>query len=506
MKLLVQFETTDAVQVALEVASVSKMVGHAFDAARSAQKNWAATSVAARLGFFRRARSLMAQQAEQLAPAANAARKRPLAEILSAEALPLAEACRFLERQAEKILRARKIGTRGRPFWLGGVHSEIHREPHGVVLVIGPGNYPLFLPGVQALQALAAGNAVLLKPGFGGSPAANALAEIFRQAGLDHRLIQVLPEAAEAAVCTIERGVDKVVLTGSAATGESVLHQCAKTLTPATVELSGCDAAFVRADADLDLVVSALVFGLRLNNSATCIAPRRVFVHRSRATELEGRLAHLFQAGDQTKTTRLANPRWFQCATEALAGGAHLLAGHAAPDGSLHTPVIFAGMKPSMRLVQEDIFAPVLSLISVADDEEALGFSAQCPFALGATIFSRDESAALALAARVRAGMVIINDMIAPTADPRLPFGGRGRSGFGVTRGAEGLLEMTVPKVVTVNHGKLRRHFDQPQRGDAELFIAYMQAVHGSGWRNRVIAFKELFCSLKNRSTKTKHL
>ncbi len=505
MKLPVHFETAAAaVQIALEVAPVSKMVERAVESARTAQKLWAETPVSVRRKILRFARSLMAEQAVSLAHAANAARQRPLAEILTAEVLPLAEACQFLERQVEKILRPKKLGSRGRPFWLGGVHSEIRREPHGVVLIIGPGNYPLFLACVQALQALAAGNAVLIKPGIGGALAAASFAKILVQAGVDPGLLQVLPEAAEAARHAIESGVDKVVLTGSAPTGEAVLQQCAKTLTPATVELSGCDAVFVRADADLDLVVRALAFGLRLNNSATCIAPRRVFVHRSRATELEGRLAKMF-TDDGGEISGLTNPRWFQLATEALTGGAHLLTGTVQPDGSLHTPIIFAGIKPSMRLVQEDIFAPVLSLITVADDDEALAFAAQCPFALGATIFSRDEFATRSLAPHVRAGVVIINDLIVPTADPRLPFGGRGRSGFGVTRGAEGLLEMTVPKVVTVHRGKSRRHFDESHPADAALFTAYIQAAHGCGWRNRFAALKRLLRSLKQRSTKSQH-
>jgi acyl-CoA reductase-like NAD-dependent aldehyde dehydrogenase len=503
MKVPIHFETAEAVSVELDIVPVSEIVERAIDWARIAQKKWSATPVAARLKIFRRARALIAERAEALAHAANASRRRPLAEILTAEVLPLAEACRFLERDAEKILRPKKIGARGRPLWLGGVASEIHREPLGLILIIGPGNYPLFLPCVQALQALAAGNAVLLKPGLGGSRAACAFAEILAHAGLDKSLCQILPEDAEAASCAIQNGVDKVVLTGSATTGETVLRQCAKNLTPATVELSGCDAVFVRADADLDLVVRALAFGLQLNNSATCIAPRRVFVPRSLATELEGRLAQMFQIGNGIEVSGFTSPHWSQLAREALAGGAHLLAGQISENDQFHAPIIFAGMKPSMRLVQEDIFAPVLSLITVADDDEALAFAAQCPFALGATIFSRDETAARSLATRVRAGVVVINDLIVPTADPRLPFGGRGRSGFGVTRGAEGLLEMTAPKVVSVRSGKSRRHFDEPHPSDAELFTAYIQAAHTSGWRNRFAAFKKLFSALKKRSTKT---
>ena len=506
MKVPIHFKTSAAVRVAMDVAPASRLVERLVVSARGAQQRWGALPVSVRLKWLRRVRSLMAEQAAPLALAANTARQRPLAEILTAEVLPLAEACRFLERAAGKILRPEKVGWRGRPLWLGGARSEIQRVPHGVVLIIGPGNYPLFLPCVQALQALAAGNAVLIKPGFGGSAAAAAFANLLREAGLDKNLCLVLPEAAAAASCAIHLGVDKVVLTGSATTGEAVLHQCAKSLTPATVELSGCDAVFVRADADLGLVVRALAFGLRLNNSATCIAPRRVFVHRSRATELEGRLAEYFQTGGPAEISGFTNPHWLPLVTEALGAGAHLLAGRIQPEGSFHTPIIFAGMKPSMRLVREDIFAPVLSLINVTDEDEALAFAAQCPYALGATIFSRDESAARALAARVRAGVVVINDLIVPTADPRLPFGGRGRSGFGVTRGAEGLLEMTVPKVITVRRGKSRRHFDESHPADSELFTAYIQAAHSIGWRKRLTAMKNILHTLKQRSAKSNRL
>ena len=133
-------------------------VNQAILTARSAQTNWSALPVAIRLKKLRCVRALIAEQAIALAESAAILRPRSIAEILTSEVLPLAEACRFLERTARKTLQPRRLGPRGRPFWLGGLRSEIHREPHGVVLLIGPGNYPLFLPGVQMLQALAAGN------------------------------------------------------------------------------------------------------------------------------------------------------------------------------------------------------------------------------------------------------------------------------------------------------------------------------------------------------------
>ena len=492
MNVIIPFEASPA---PTEAELIQGDVEQAIASACLAQSAWAARPLEERVPIIRRTRALIADEALSLAEAANCICQRPLAEILSAEVLPLADACRFLERDSERLLRARRVGWRGRPLWLTGVASEVHREPHGLILIIGASNYPLFLPAVQMLQALVAGNAVLLKPGTGGSPAAEAFADILRRAGTPPDLIQVLPEPPTAAQSAIAFGVDKVVFTGSATTGESVLAQCAQTLTPATVELSGCDAMFVRADANIELVIRAIQFGLRLNNGATCIAPRRVFVHRALAAELEAQLR-----GAIFETSEFVHTQLFQCVTEALLDGADLIQGSIQPNGRrVSVPLIIGSVNPSMRLTREDIFAPVLSLITVIDDAEAIAFAAQCPYSLGATIFSRDEAAAKAFATKVRAGVVAINDLIVPTADPRLPFGGRARSGFGVTRGEEGLLEMTVPKVISIRRGRWHSHFNAPQAGDGELFASYIGAAHGGRWRTRLAAALEICRSIRRR-------
>jgi len=466
---------------------------------RAAQAVWAAKPVKARLTVVGRLRQLIAQSGEELAEASARARNRPPGESLTAEVIPLAEACRFLEREAASVLAPRRLGRRGRPVWLSGVISEICREPYGIVLVIGPSNYPLFLPGVQALQALVAGNAVLIKPAEGTSKIAQKLAELLRQAGLDPALLQVLPEEPQAARAAIALGVNKVVLTGSATTGAKVLAELAPQLVPATMELSGCDAVFVRADADLDLVTRALVFGLCLNAGATCIAPRRVFVPQPLAAQLECRLAQSLAGVEQVTVAPALARRLIPLLKEAIAGGARAVIGGPREDGSVTTPLLLAGAHPSLGLLREDIFAPVLSLVSVASDEAALTANMRCPYALGASVFSRDVQAAEALAARIRAGVVVINDLIAPTADARLPFGGRGQSGFGITRGAEGLLEMTVPKVVCVNRSRWRLHYEKIGSQDSDIFTAYLELAHGAGLARRGRALVKLIRALARR-------
>jgi acyl-CoA reductase-like NAD-dependent aldehyde dehydrogenase len=450
------------------------------DRARQAQAAWAARSLAERLGMLRTLRHRLA--ADPAALVAAAAGARPEAEVLTSEVLPLAEACRFLEREAEAVLAPRRLGSEGRPAWLGRVETEVRRVPLGLVLILAPTNYPLFLPGVQALQALAAGNAVLWKPGRGGDGAARAFAALAVAAGLDERLLRVLPEDPEAGRAALAAGPDKVFLTGSAATGRQVLAALAPRLIPATMELSGCDALFVlpaAGPADLGRVARAIAFSLRLNGGATCIAPRRVFVPRRLAADLERRLEEAAGRLPAVVLPEDTAARLRSLLDGALQTGARKVTGGFAEGGSFR-PLVLADVLPSARILREDLFAPVVSLVPVADLDEALKEAALCPYALGASVFG-PEAAARAAADRVRAGVVLVNDVIVPTADPRLPFGGRGESGFGVTRGAEGLLEMTAVQTVAVRRGHFLPHLDEPQPGDGELFRGYLAFAHGGG-------------------------
>jgi acyl-CoA reductase-like NAD-dependent aldehyde dehydrogenase len=366
-----------------------------------------------------------------------------------------------------------------------GVYSEVHREPFGVILLIGPGNYPLFLTASQAMQALVAGNAVVVKPGVDSLECIRRFARLLEQAGFDPGLFRVLPEAAEFAKEAIKVGVDKVLLTGSAKTGANVLGQLAPKLVPAGMELSGYDASFVWADADLDLVTNAYRFAWRLNHGETCIAPHRAFVAREVADELRRRLKVMAEEFLDRPTRTPAACRAAELVNDAVARGAEIVAGRLLPDALGLTPTVVAKARPDMPLLTEETFAPVISIIEVADEDDALRAAAHCPFGLGATIFG-NEARAQAFARRVSAGSVVINDVIAPTADPRLPFGGRGHSGFGSTRGAEGLLELTTVKVISTWRGDMHLHLNPPDPSDADFFRALIQASHAPSWTARM--------------------
>ena len=444
------------------------MDGLVIGASRKAGAQWAAQTLPDRLRVIARLRRMLGRDA----PALAATVARPPADTLMAEVLPLAEAARFLLRQAPALLAPKRLKG-GRPAWLWGVSAEIRREPCGVVLVLAPGNYPLFLPGAQALQALAAGNAVCVKPAPGCTAPMAALGAMLGQAGLPDGVFTILGENDGPAA--VRAGFDRIVLTGSAATGRAVLAQAAQTLTPATVELSGSDAMFVLPGADLDLVASCLLYGLRLNGGATCIAPRRVFAPPALLPPLEERLrARAAETPDAVPPERVAT-RLAELAADAIAAGARPVLPFAPG-----RPVLLADATPAMALLNEDVFAPWLALVATDAPLEA---AAHCPYALGASVFGPPD-AAQAFAGRVRAGSVCVNDLIVPTADPRLPFGGRGESGYGVTRGAEGLLEMTVVKTISTRH-RFRPHLAAPGPDDARRFALMLRWLHGAPWRKQ---------------------
>jgi len=483
--------TTHARQPALRFAGSpsaspngSTEVAAAIGAAREAGDVWSRRHVKHRLRVIRKLRRAIGGEPDELASLVDGP-ARDRGRTLTAEVLPLLDACRFLERRAAGLLREKKLRRRDRPLWLAGVRASVRREPHGVVLIIAPGNYPLLLPGVQALQALVAGNAVLIKPapGPGNGAAMRRLGRMLEDAGLPSSLFSVLEESTESAQAALAAGVDKVVLTGSAETGRAVARRAAKTLTPTTMELSGCDAAIALHDAEPDLFARAMRFGVTLNAGATCIAPRRAFVVASGFDAIERALREAFAAVGAMDVPPDRLREAIRLAQDAVAGGATVLAGSV---DEPRFPLVLKDVPADHRLMQADLFAPVLTLTRVADADAAVRRANRCAYGLGATVFGHDPSSMRQVTEALNCGCVVVNDVIVPTADPRVPFGGRQASGFGVTRGAEGLLEMTRIKTVSKRRGARPHLNGEPVDGD--LASAAITLLHGSGLRRRLAA------------------
>lgn len=464
----------------------------------ASQASWKSLGVEYRLEVLRRARHILAERALQLSDAISPLLSRNRADTLVSEVLPLLDSCKFLEKNAESLLRTRRLGKRGRPFWLAGVQAEIRREPFGHILVIGPSNFPLFLPGVQVLQALAAGNTVTWKPGNGGFAVAALFAQAMHEAGLPGGTLTITDERVESAQQAISSGVDKVVFTGSSTNGQNLLRILASTATPAVLELSGTDAIVVMPGADLSSVARAVAFGLGLNGGAVCMSPRRLFATPGTMKALRPLVVREIEHVRAVSLPANTAQRLKSMLDEAVRVGAQVIGEF---DPTAQKPLLVDGASASLGIATSDIFAPVLSLIEVESMMHVPNSYEQSAFALTLSIFcsKREVERAVMLSSMMKAGTVLINDLIAPTADPRTPFGGRGASGYGVTRGAEGLLEMTAVKTLFIRRGGNMRHFDATTDKDATLFASLISASHGSSWSQRLRAVNNIVRSAWNR-------
>src|SRR5262245_5202659 len=431
-------------------------------ACRIAQRAWAREPVRERLRVVRRFRQSLVAACDELCAAVEREIGRSPEETVAADVLPLADACKFLECEAQRLLRPRTVSLRRRPLWLWGQRDTIHRRPHGVVGIIGTWNYPLFLNGGQIAQALTAGNGVVWKSSEISTATAPLLHKLFLKADVPAELLQMLPAKREAGAELVEADIDHLVFTGSAAVGRKIAARLGERLISSTLELSGCDAMFVLAGADIEMAAKAAWFGATLNRGQTCIAVRRAFVQRSLYPEFVKAIqAKLDSSGPMTLVTPGQVEQADRLVADAQAKGGRVLF---APGDLRHptvcVPRVIADATPEMALCREDCFAPLLAVMPFDTNGDALCMDAACRYGLGSSIFTGAPATAAQLATEMRTGSVSINDAVAPTAHPATPFGGRGFSGWGVTQGPDGLLAMTVPQVVSVRGGTFRPHYE----------------------------------------------
>lgn len=487
------------------VSIPSPRVCDEVQAARAAQRKWAELTVRERLRPVRALRHLLVAESDRLCLAVQRDMGKSPEETLAGDILPLADGCRFLEREAPQLLSRRRVPRRLRPLWLWGQQDTVQRRPRGVVGIIGTWNYPLFLNGVQIVQALTAGNVVIWKPSEVSPASAELLHRSLLEAGFPNEVILLLEPSRESGAALLEADIDHLVFTGSAATGRRVASRLGERLISSTLELSGCDALFVLEDADLALAAQAAWFGSTLNRGQTCLAVRRAFVQR---TVYVAFCEHLTRLSVGTRPVNLALPAQAEQAERlvqaALADGGRLLSPPKPTivnEGTdLFQPAIVADAQPAMAVCREASFAPIMAVMGFDSLPQAVDMETTCGYALGASIFTRDRTRAADLAAQLRAGVVTVNDVIVPTAHPATPFGGHGDSGWGVTQGAEGLLEMTVPQVVSVRMDAYRPHYDLTEPGGAvahgELVRGLLESSHAATLAQRWAGWRRLLRAL----------
>jgi len=469
---------------------------------RAAQRAWADRPIHDRLEHVRRLRHELAEHADRLCLATTQHGGRSSDEVLVTDVVPSADALRFLGRRGAGLLRPRRVPGRDRPWWLFGERENVHRRPFGLVGVIGTWNYPILLNAVPIAQALVAGDGVLWKPSELAPSVADVMHECFLAAGFPSDLFARLPAAREAGPQLLETNLDHVLFTGSADVGRKIAVRCAERLIPTTLELSGCDALFVLADADPALAARAAWYGATLNLGQTCLAVRRVFLHRSvRDAFVEAltppakgaRTEPLALLGQAKQAERLVG--------EAVEHGARVLGTDEVPiahdEPPRFRPTILIEASPEMAVCREASFAPVAAVIPFDDEAELVTLADECSFGLGASVFTASPRRALELASRLRVGSVSVNDVIVGTAHPAVPFGGVRQSGWGITRGEEGLLAMTVPQVVTVRRGKFRPHYGAADRpAIAETLRGLLAWGHAARGADRRAGFRRMIRGL----------
>ena len=333
------------------------------------------------------------------------------------------------------------------------------------------------------------------------------MVESFYRAGVPRHALEQIESSTQTASRTIDAGVDLIVLTGAAETGRKVLRQAADSLTPAIMELSGCDAAIVlNQDASaLTHTAKAIAFGLTLNSGATCIAPRRLLVDQQIADDLLGQLEQQIAGANVMIVHEAARDAAADLIESSIAEGAVVQGDPFDADTLRSTgrmkPLILDQVQSHAPIAAADLFAPVTSMIRVADSQEAVSIVNQCPYRLAASVFGPNDQAEQ-VACQLSVGSVSINDVVVPTADPRVPFGGRGQSGFGVTRGAEGLLAMTVPKVTSRRRGRFAPHLIPREKLGQRTLFGALQFLHAKSF-GRITGLRRMIGAARNPENKT---
>jgi acyl-CoA reductase-like NAD-dependent aldehyde dehydrogenase len=460
---------------------------------RRAQRSWAAQPISSRLMVLKRFREALAKNPNNLLELIAIHRGVPELEALTTEVMPLADACLWLERNAACVLKTRRaLGAA--PLSMRGLRVEIARDPLGLVLIIAPASYPLWLSGVQTLQGLAAGNAALLKP----APETSQLATRFRDAllvaGLPLNVFTLLPDDTESVRDAIfaPDGVDHVVLTGSARTGRAVQQIIAEAARPIgyTAALSGADVALVLTSANLSDVTKALRFGTNLNRGRTCTAPRLVLVPVDREQELLAQIQVEFANTPTSRMNTEESHRLAQILSLTTWLGAELLHIENSP------VAVMRNFPVGAEYPWSDVFSPLLLIATYRSLEEAVAIQRKLPMALTASIFG-NEREAREIAKTLDAGCVTINDVGAVTADPTIPATSRKASGQGVTRGAEGLLAMTTAKAIASQRSLSHPHWSLPKPCDLDFVRALLAFQHAAFW-HRFAALRRLARAIFN--------
>jgi succinate-semialdehyde dehydrogenase/glutarate-semialdehyde dehydrogenase len=427
---------------------------------RAAQEAWARLSHSARAAVLMRLHDLVLDRQDEVLDViqleSGKARRHAFEEILDA-----ALVARYYARSAERLLRTRR--RRGALPFLTATWE--HHHPVGVVGVISPWNYPLTLSLSDAVPAIAAGNAVVMKVDSKTPFSGLVGLELLEQAGLPPGVLQVITgSGAELGPELIDR-VDYIMFTGSTATGRVVARQAAERLIPSSMELGGKNAMVVLADASVARAVEGAERAMFSNAGQLCISMERLLVHESIAAEFTRRLVdrvgrmrlgaglgYDYDMGSLISAEQLEAVR--SHVDDAISKGARVLCGgRARPDLGpyFYEPTLLGDVRTGMSLFADETFGPVAAVSIFSDEEEAIARANEGCFGLNFSVWTRDTARGRRLAARLQAGTVNVNEGYAAAwGSIDAPMGGMKDSGLGRRHGATGILKYTEPQTVSV--------------------------------------------------------
>ncbi|GAA2460641.1 aldehyde dehydrogenase family protein [Streptomyces glaucus] len=434
-------------------------VTRAVDAADAAFPAWAALAPFARRAIFLKAADLLDARADEVADimAHEAGGTRPWAHFnVALGANVLREAAAAVTAPRGDVLSAQEEGVLGLAV----------REPLGVVAAFAPWNAPVIL-GVRAVAApLAAGNTVVVKPSEDAPVACGLLiADVLREAGLPDGVLNVVTNAREDAAEVAETliadpRVRAVNFTGSTGVGRVIGEHAARHLKPAVLELGGKNAVIVLDDADVDYAVDAACFSVFMNAGQICMSGDRILVHESLAEEFLTKFtakAAALPSGDPTDPRTVVGPLVSERAARRVAGlvedavakGAKVLVGGGAPDGAVHPATVLANVPKDAELYYGESFGPLCTVETYPDDDTAIALANDTENGLTCGVITENATHGLAVARRVRTGIVHINDQ-SVADEPHAPFGGVKASGYGRFGGRWGIEAFSSTRWVTI--------------------------------------------------------